>query len=135
MSISDILEFNVIDDERGSLLALEQFSEIPFDIKRVYFIYNTQQGVARGFHAHRNLEQVLLCVSGSCTVLLDNGNTRESISLSSPHQGLLIKSMIWREMHQFSIDCVLMVLASNYYIESDYIRDYNQFLKATKCKP
>lgn len=129
MALHKILDFNIMGDDRGSLIALESYKNIPFDVKRVYYIFDTKQGVARGFHAHKNLTQILICVKGSCRILLDNGKIKENIILNSPNQGLLIENLIWREMHDFSEDCVLMVLASNYYDESDYIRDYDEFLK------
>ena len=115
-------------DERGSLIALEQDKNIPFPIKRVYYIFNTKEGVIRGFHAHKELKQVAIAVKGSCRFLLDNGKERISLLLDNPAQGLLIDSCIWREMHDFSEDCVLLVLASQHYDEADYIRDYDEFL-------
>lgn len=116
-------------DERGSLIALEQDKDIPFEIKRVYYIFNTKEGVIRGFHAHKKLKQVAIAVKGSCRFLLDDGKERISSLLDNPAQGLLIDSCIWREMHDFSEDCVILVLASQHYDESDYIRDYDEFLK------
>ena len=86
----------------------------------------------RGFHAHIDLKQMAICVKGSCTFILDDGISRKEIKLNSPNQGLLIEGLIWREMHSFSPDCVLVVLASEHYDEDDYIRDYNTFLKETK---
>ena len=127
-----IVNFSVLGDERGSLVALEQNKNIPFEIKRVYYIYGTQKGVSRGFHAHKDLEQVLICVSGSCRILLDDGDQQQSIILDNPSKGLYVDSMKWREMHDFSHDCVLLVLASRHYDESDYIRDYQDFIKAVK---
>jgi dTDP-4-dehydrorhamnose 3,5-epimerase-like enzyme len=129
MKLAKILTFPIIGDDRGSLIALETFQDIPFDIKRVYYIFDTLNGVSRGFHAHKQLKQVLICVKGSCQVLLDDGNSKDCIILDSPHTGLFIEDLVWREMHDFSDDCVLLVLASEYYDESDYIRDYNEFLK------
>lgn len=116
-------------DERGQLVALEEFKDIPFEIKRVYYMYDTGEGVHRGFHAHRKLEQILICIHGSCKVLLDNGEEKKIISLEKPYEGLYISNDMWREMFDFSSDAVLMVLASDYYNESDYIRDYDMFLK------
>ena len=130
MSLIKTIEFDLLGDERGSLISLEENKNIPFDIKRVYYIFGTEQGVARGFHAHKNLQQVAICVKGSCRFILDNGKCRESIVLDSPSVGLYIDNNKWREMHDFSEDCVLMVLASNYYDEADYIRDYDKFLGA-----
>jgi dTDP-4-dehydrorhamnose 3,5-epimerase-like enzyme len=122
-----VIDFKILGDERGQLIALEQQKNIPFDIKRVYYIFETQKGVRRGFHAHKALEQVLVCVKGSCDVLIDNGQAKKIISLNRPDKGLYIGPMIWREMFDFSEDCVLMVLASEYYDEADYIRDYCDF--------
>ena len=119
-------------DERGSLVALEDGSNIPFAIKRVYYMFKTQDGVRRGFHAHKELKQVAIAVRGSCRFVLDDGNERVEISLDNPAQGLLIESFMWREMYDFSDDCVLMVLADQHYDESDYIRDYSDFLKQVK---
>lgn len=129
MSLIKLIEFNQLGDDRGGLVSLEQNKNIPFDIKRVYYIFDTKEGVARGFHAHKDLQQVAICVKGSCRFIFDNSVQRESIILDKPNMGLFIDSMMWREMHDFSDDCVLMVLASNYYDESDYIRDYNIFLE------
>lgn len=126
--LAELINFKIQGDNRGSLVALESNRNIPFDIKRTYYIFGTQADVSRGFHAHKNLSQVLICVSGSCRILLDNGKTKESVVLNRPDQGLLIKDLIWREMHDFSPDCVLLVLASEPYDESDYIRDYDAFL-------
>lgn len=116
-------------DERGQLVALEQYSDIPFEIKRVYYMYDTLQGVRRGFHAHKNLEQILICIHGSCKVLLDNGKEKKIVSLEKPYEGLYVPGNMWREMYDFSPDAVLMVLASEIYKPEDYIRDYDDFLK------
>ena len=124
----EIINFEIKGDERGSLISLEENKNIPFDIKRVYYIFNTVEGIRRGFHAHKKLKQLLVCVSGSCKVLLDDGKSKEEISLDNPSKSLLIESMIWREMFDFSPDCVLMVLANEVYDENDYLRDYQQFL-------
>ncbi|MGC9402635.1 sugar 3,4-ketoisomerase [Vibrio genomosp. F10 str. 9ZC157] len=123
------LEFNVLGDERGSLVSLEENGNIPFNIRRVYYIFDTETEVSRGFHAHRELEQIAVCLKGRCRFVLDDGHTREEVWLDSPNKGLYINNNKWREMHDFSDDCVLMVLASNVYDESDYIRDYEEFLK------
>ena len=131
MSLIKKISFKSLGDGRGSLIALEGNKGVPFDIKRVYYIFDTKQGVSRGFHAHRNLKQVVVCVTGSCRFVLDNGKSREEIILDSAATGLVIEDLTWREMHDFSQDCVLLVLASEYYDEADYIRDYQKFLKAT----
>lgn len=121
-------------DSRGQLIAIEQLKDIPFEIKRVYYIYDTLPNVRRGFHAHKNLKQLLVCTSGECKILLDDGENKEIVTLSQPTEGLFVEGCIWREMFDFSPDAVLMVLASDYYDESDYIRDYGEFIKYVKGK-
>lgn len=130
MSLIKWVDFQSLGDTRGSLVALEIGMEkaVPFDIKRVYYIYQTGEGVSRGFHAHRNLKQVAMCVAGQCRMVLDNGKEREEVWMNSATRGLLIESMVWREMHDFSRNCVLVVLASEHYDESDYIRNYETFV-------
>ena len=124
-----IFTFDVHGDSRGQLIALEENKEIPFKVKRVYYIYGTQKGVRRGFHAHKMLQQVLICVHGSCKIHLDNGSETAEVTLDKPYEGLYISSNTWREMYDFSPDAVLLVLASELYNESDYIRNYDEFLK------
>jgi dTDP-4-dehydrorhamnose 3,5-epimerase-like enzyme len=126
---SKIIDFKKLGDERGSLISLEANYNAPFPIKRVYYIFDTKEDVRRGFHAHINLKQIAICVRGSCKFLLDDGKEKQNILLDSPNHGLLIEGLIWREMYEFSSDCVLIVLASEHYDESDYIRDYDEFLK------
>lgn len=116
-------------DDRGQLVALEALRDIPFEIKRVYYMYDTKKGVRRGFHAHKSLEQILICIHGTCKILLDNGNEKKIVSLEKPYEGLYISNDMWREMYDFSADAVLLVLASDYYEEEDYIRNYDEFLK------
>lgn len=116
-------------DDRGMLIAFEENKDIPFEIKRVYFMYDTKEGVRRGYHAHKNLKQILVCVHGSCKVLLDNGSDKKIVHLEKPYEGLYIENNIWREMYDFSEDAVLMVFASDFYNEEDYIRDYDEFLE------
>lgn len=116
-------------DERGQLVALEEYKDIPFEIKRVYYMYDTGEGVRRGFHAHKSLEQILICIHGTCKILLDNGFEKKIVSLEKPYEGLYIANNIWREMFDFSKDAVLLVLASDYYNEKDYIRNYDDFIK------
>lgn len=122
-------QFQQHGDDRGQLVALEEFKDIPFEIKRVYYLYDTGENVRRGYHAHRNLEQILICIHGSCKVLLDNGTERKKVYLEKPYEGLYIPNDMWREMYDFSPDAVLLVLASEYYDEDDYIRDYQQFVE------
>ena len=116
-------------DDRGQLVALEEGRDIPFEIKRVYYMYATGEGVHRGFHAHKNLQQILICIHGSCKILLDNGTDKKVVSLEKPYEGLYVTNDMWREMYDFSSDAVLMVLASEFYDENDYIRDYEEFLR------
>lgn len=120
-------------DERGALIALEEGRNIPFPIKRVYYMFKTKEGVRRGFHAHKALKQVAIAVRGSCRFMLDDGIERVEVRLDNPAQGLLIESFMWREMYDFSEDCVLMVLADQLYDESDYIRDYSQFIEVVSA--
>lgn len=122
-------------DDRGMLIALEEYTDIPFKIKRVYYMYDTKKDVHRGFHAHKNLEQILVCIHGTCKVLLDNGRgEKKVIFLEKPYEGLYIPNDMWREMYDFSEDAVLLVLASEIYQEEDYIRDYEEFLKFAAAK-
>ena len=116
-------------DNRGSLIALENGHNLPFDVKRVYYIYGTKEGITRGFHAHKKLKQMLIAVSGNVTIKCEYNEQKKEYKLSRPDEGLLIEGLVWREMHDFSPDCVLVVLADEYYSESDYIRDYDTFLK------
>lgn len=134
MSLIKTVSLKPLGDDRGSLISIEGNISIPFEIKRIYYIFNTQEGVARGFHAHKALKQVAVCVSGSCRFVLDDGYQKEEVMLDSPEQGLLIEHMVWREMHDFSEDCVLLVLASEHYDEADYIRDYDEFFEGFNAK-
>ena len=122
-----LIDLAVRGDERGSLIALEPGKEVPFHIRRAYYIFGTREGVSRGFHAHRRLTQLLVAVSGSCRLVVDDGHGRAEMVLDRPDQGLLVSGLIWREMHDFSNDCVLMVMADQSYDPSDYIRTYEDF--------
>ena len=119
-------------DEREQLVAIEECRDIPFDVKRVYYMYDTVPDAIRGKHAHKCLQQILICVHGSCRVLLDDGTEKEIVILDKPNEGIYISNDIWREMFNFSPDAVLMVLASELYDENDYIREYDQFLQYVK---
>ena len=125
----DKYTFSSHGDERGQLVALEEFKDIPFKIKRVYYMYDTVTGVTRGYHAHKDLQQILICIHGSCKIRLDNGYEKEEVLLDNPCEGLYVSNVMWREMFDFSQDAVLMVLASELYDEADYIRNYDDFLK------
>ena len=130
--ITKLEEFKVLGDHRGQLVALEANRQIPFDVKRVFYIYGTQDGVPRGNHSHYKTKQFLVAVNGNCKVTLDNGKEKETFDLNKPNLGLFQDALIWGTMHDFSSDCVLMVLADEYYDASDYITDYNKFLKEVK---
>lgn len=132
MAKYELINFKTLGDERGSLIAIEEGYNTPFEIKRVYYIFDTKVGVKRGFHAHINLKQIAIAVKGSCTFVLDDGQKRKEVNLSNPNQGLFIEGLIWREMKDFSEDCVLLVLASEHYNEKDYIRSYDKFLEVVK---
>ncbi|MEQ0828330.1 MULTISPECIES: sugar 3,4-ketoisomerase [Enterobacter] len=123
----NLIQLNKKGDDRGALVVIEQEKDIPLDIKRVYYMFDTTPGVRRGFHAHKKLTQIAVPVKGSCKFLLDDGKQVEHVLLDSPTVGLIIDPMIWHEMYDFSEDCVLMVLADDYYDENDYIRDYASF--------
>lgn len=126
-----ILNFKSLGDERGQLVVLQNSKEIPFDVKRTYFLYGTKPDVPRGFHAHKKLQQVLICVSGSCDIHCECCGQKQKFILDNPQKGLLLTGMTWHEMHNFSSDAVLLVLADDFYEESDYVRDYDEFLKLT----
>lgn len=116
-------------DDRGLLVSLEENKNIPFDIKRVFYIYGTQQGVVRGQHAHKSLKQFAVCTSGSCKFLLDDSIDIKVVELSKPNVGLYIGNLVWREMFDFTPDCVLLVFANEYYNIDEYINDYEEFKK------
>lgn len=130
--IYELLNFKIHGDYDGKLVALEKGEDFPFEIKRVYYIWDTQKDMVRGKHAHQKLEQIIVCVSGSCDFILDDGKERQIVHLDNPAQGLYVKHNVWREFTNFSKDCVVMVLASDYYDKADYIRDYNEFLREIK---
>lgn len=125
----NMIQFQTHGDYRGELISLEENRNIPFEVKRVYFMYDTKPGVHRGFHAHKALKQILFCPCGACTVMLDSGKEREYIRLDKPTEGIVVEAGIWREMFDFTENAVLMVLASDYYDESDYIRNYDEFIR------
>ncbi|MEB0029003.1 FdtA/QdtA family cupin domain-containing protein [Pseudomonas sp. MH9.2] len=132
MSLITFLDLKTLGDERGHLVVLENNKNIPFDVKRVYYLTDTQPGVPRGFHAHKELVQVAVCVSGRCLMKMDDGINQEEVWLDAPNKAIIIDKMIWHEMHDFSQHCVLLVLASDFYDEADYIREYSSFLEIIK---
>ena len=123
-----LINMKIFGDERGKLISLESNISVPFEIKRVYWIYDTLPNEERGFHAHKNMEQIIVAMDGACEFVLDDGKSRESVWLNRPDLGLYIGKNMWREMRNFSYGCKLMVLASEYYDEKEYIRKYDEFL-------
>ena len=132
MPLSDckIVDLPKIADPRGNLTFIEENTHIPFDIKRVYYLYDVPGGSERGGHAHIGLHQLIVAMSGSFDVLIDDGKEKQRFHLNRSYYGLYICPMIWRELDNFSSGSVCMVLASNLYDEADYYRDYNNFLDA-----
>ncbi|MBR4598261.1 MAG: WxcM-like domain-containing protein [Opitutales bacterium] len=125
-------DIKLIEDARGKLVVFENGNNCPFEVKRAYCIFGVKEGEERGFHAHKNLEQIAVCLSGSCEFILDDGKEQKTFALNSPKKGLYIGNNYWRVMKNFSKDCVLLVLASQHYDQSDYIRNYKEFLTYTK---
>jgi len=128
---SQYIEISRIPDGHDGVISVaENHKNIPFDVKRVYYIYDLNNPEAiRGKHAHKKLEQVLFCISGSCEIGLDDGTTKQTIKLDKPNIGVYLGIELWHTMQKFSNHCILLVLASDYYNASDYIRDYDEFLE------
>jgi hypothetical protein len=127
-----ILELQNFSDPRGNLCCIEAGSHIPFDIQRVYYLYEVPRGEERGSHAHKELQQLIIAVSGSFDVLLSDGKQKKRFTLNRPDQGLYLPKMLWRKLDSFLSGSVCLVLASNKYNESDYYRDYQEYLNAVK---
>lgn len=127
-----LIELPKIADPRGNLTFIEENKHVPFDLKRVYYTYDVPGGAERGGHAHKELYQLIIAMSGSFDVILDDGESRKSFHLNRSYFGLYVVPMIWREINNFSSGSVCLVLASELYSETDYYRDYNEFLKAVK---
>lgn len=128
-----LIDLCKIHDVRGNLTPIESGGDIPFDIKRIYYLYDVPSGESRGAHAHKELQQLIIAANGSFTITLDDGNNKKSFTLNRPYQGLLIVPGIWRDLDDFSSGAVLLCLASEHYLASDYIRDYDNFLNYKKC--
>ena len=129
-----ILEFGDFGDERGNLVVAEGGIDVPFDVKRVFYMYGSDATVVRGQHANRVTEFVLINVSGSSKVKVDNGYETQIIELNRPRMGLYIPAMLWKDMYDFSADSVLLVLASTHYDGSEYIRDYDAYIEEIRGK-
>lgn len=135
MKKSSVFDCSIIEldkhhsERKGNLSVVENGDTLPFDVKRVYYLYDVPGGESRGAHAHKNLKQLIIAASGSFTVTLDDGKVKRSFTLNRPYQGLLVVPGIWRELDDFSSGSVCLVLASEKYDAEDYIRDYEEFLK------
>lgn len=129
VNVHDYSFMKSADPKYGSLTAIEGKKDIPFEVKRVYYIYDVPNGVRRGFHSHLDLHQILICVHGEVKILTKTPFEEKITQLSSENKGLYIGPMIWREMYDFSDEAVLLVLASEHYTEKDYIRDYSEYEK------
>jgi dTDP-4-dehydrorhamnose 3,5-epimerase-like enzyme len=136
MSINDcrVVDLPKISDPRGNLTFVENGTHIPFDIKRVYYLYDVPGGAERGGHAHKGLQQLIIAMSGSFDVVLDDGREKKRIHLNRSYNGLYVCPMIWRELNNFSSGSVCMVLASNRYDEDDYYRNYDEYVVAQGLK-
>ena len=124
-----IINFPKVTDFRGNLSFVEENRQVPFDIKRVYYLYDVPSGATRGGHAHKQLQQLVIALSGSFDVILDDGYHKRKVFLNRPHYGLYIPSKVWRELENFSSNSVALALVSEFYDESDYIREYDDFKK------
>ncbi|NEN84303.1 sugar 3,4-ketoisomerase [Paenibacillus elgii] len=127
--LSKVIKIKEFEDNRGKLAVLEASTDIPFEIKRIFYIYNTPSNVVRGGHAHFKTRQALIALSGYCTISLDNLKRKTEIELTNPSDILILEPNDWHEMYKFSSDCVLLVMASHYYDAEDYIHSYNKFVE------
>lgn len=132
MSLVKWINLPNFGDSRGSLVVLESNKNIPFEVKRLYYIFDSTTDTPRGFHAHHQLTQIAICLKGSFKMVMDDGTKKEEVILDQPDRGLVIPPMVWHEMHDISEDCIMLVLADDYYNEIDYIRDYNDFKSQVK---
>ena len=133
MTLGKLIDLPKIADPRGNLTIAEERKDIPFDVKRVYWVYDVPSGENRGGHAHRQCSEFIVAVSGSFTVTLNNGTEQKTYLLNHPYQGLLVGTGIWRTLDDFSSGAVCLVLASERFAEDDYIRDFDQYLEYLRC--
>jgi hypothetical protein len=129
-----MLKFNQLGDDRGHLVVAESMKEIPFDIKRIFYIYGTEEGVVRGQHANRKSKFVLINLRGSCKVLIDDGDSKNIVTLDQPHIGVFLDSMVWKDMYDFSHDSLLLVLSDQLYDGSEYIRNYEEYINEIRLR-
>lgn len=127
-----LIELSTFGDERGSLISFEKNTNVPFDVKRAFYIFDTKGEISRGCHANRKSKFLLVVISGSCRVKIDTGKEQDNVLLNNPKKALFLNNMVWKEMYEFSHNAVLLVLSNEYYDESEYIRNYEDFLKFGK---
>jgi dTDP-4-dehydrorhamnose 3,5-epimerase-like enzyme len=127
-----VIAFDLFKNDSGSLVFMEGNREIPFVVKRVFYVYDVAKNARRAMHALKTTEQVIICLQGSCVCSIDNGSSREEIKLDNPRTGVHLRKGIWREIKDISPDCIILGLADREYDPNDYIRDYNEFLKFSK---
>lgn len=127
-----VIDFEIHPDERGKLTSLSSSKEIPFEIKRLYYTWDMPKEAIRGGHAHRNLDEVVICLHGFCDFVLDDGKETLTIHLDRPNKGIYIPAHLWRDFRNFSSDCVVILMASDYFHPEDHIKDYNEFLELIK---
>ncbi|SFG32539.1 FdtA/QdtA family cupin domain-containing protein [Prevotella sp. KH2C16] len=133
MTLGRIIELSKILDPRGNLTVTEELKDIPFDIRRVYWVYDVPSGESRGGHAHKTCREFIIAVSGSFSVTLNNGREQKTYLLNHPYQGLLVETGTWRTLDDFSSGAVCLVLASEFFSEDDYIRDFDEYLEYLRC--
>lgn len=124
-----VIDFDIHPDERGNLTSVSDMKEIPFEIKRIYYTWDMPKDAIRGGHAHRDLEEVMICLHGSCDFVLDDGKEKITITLDRPNKGLYVSAHLWRHFTNFSSDCVVILIASDYFHPEDHVKDYNEFLE------
>ena len=134
MGSYQLINFDVRGDSKGSLIAITGAKEIPFSISRIFYIFGTGKDVVRGKHANKKTKHILIALSGSCEVVVDDGKKRETFQLDSPDKGLFIDNLVWKDMKKFTKDCVLLVLANTEYDQYEYLRDYNEFKQTIDSK-
>jgi len=127
-----VIDFEIHPDERGKLTSLSSNKEIPFEIKRLYYTWDMPKEAIRGGHAHRNLDEVVICLHGFCDFVLDDGKETLTIHLDQPNKGIYIPAHLWRDFRNFSSDCVVILIASDYFHPEDHVKDYNEFLELIK---